>query len=201
MDFSAGELSPKATQILDAALDLHRAGRSDQDDARRRRPRGRLCAGHRLPLLRRTSSSCSPRSSRVRPTRCATRSSSTRPRRARRSATRSPPVVTTAVDFLAHAPGAHVRVRARARGPAPVPRVRARRRGAAHRGRARRAGVHALPRRRRRRRGSASGSRASRSRISSVRPRTSTSPTPQHVRALVDDFVVPGFVNSEGVSR
>ena len=24
---------------------------------------------------------------------------------------------------------------------------------------------------------------------------------PQHVRALVDDFVVPGFVNSEGVSR
>ena len=49
--------------------------------------------------------------------------------------------------------------------------------------------------------GSANGSPASRFRISVSPSENFDIADPVHVRALVDDFVVPGFVNSEGVSR
>ena len=61
--------------------------------------------------------------------------------------------------------------------------------------RARRARVHALPPDADAPRGSPSGSPASRSRTSAARPSTFDLDDPAQVRALVDDFVLPGFTS------
>ena len=149
MDFSAADLEPAGDADPRRGPDLHRPRRPHQDHARRRRPRGRLRPGHRLPLLRRQAAACSPRSSPARPTRCATAVVGASADERRRSATRSPPSITTVgrVRSRGHPALAFV-CRARARAPAAATSRSSARRGAAHRGRARRARVHALPRRR-----------------------------------------------------